>query len=132
MPRPQSILLRIAGKEIESRERLCRNWRVIERTRAWCNRARRLSIGERRADIYEAFSSLVASLVTLSQIEQLCHALPRRSRPMAGLDAFRGRLPPHRRAGKWPGVSLIAVFVSGALGSPALALLRDRCHRQLS
>ncbi|KMO33210.1 transposase, partial [Methylobacterium tarhaniae] len=40
---------------------------------AWSTRARRLPIRyERRADIYEAFTVLQASLITLHQIERFC------------------------------------------------------------
>ncbi|WP_156635583.1 transposase, partial [Methylobacterium sp. Leaf123] len=46
---------------------------VVERTHAWFNRFRRLPIRyERRADIYEAFTSLAASLITLNQIRRFC------------------------------------------------------------
>lgn len=46
---------------------------VVERTHAWFNCFRRLPVRyERRADIYEAFTSLAASLITLNQIKQFC------------------------------------------------------------
>ena len=42
---------------------------MVERTHAWFNRFRRLPIRyERRADIYEAFTSLIA----LNQIKRFC------------------------------------------------------------
>lgn len=44
-----------------------------EDTHAWFNRFRHLFIRyERRADIYEALTSLAASLITLNQIRQFC------------------------------------------------------------
>ncbi len=45
----------------------------MERTNARFNRFRRLPIRyERRADIYDAFTSLAASLITLNQIGRFC------------------------------------------------------------
>ncbi|MFJ7441732.1 hypothetical protein ACIQW5_29615, partial [Methylorubrum thiocyanatum] len=45
----------------------------VERTHAWFNSFRRLSIRyERRSDIYEAFTTLAASLITLNQIKRFC------------------------------------------------------------
>ncbi|GJD66490.1 hypothetical protein MPEAHAMD_6688 [Methylobacterium frigidaeris] len=49
---------------------------MVERSHAWFNRARRLPVrDERRADIYEAFTLLQASIITLHQIERFCEAL---------------------------------------------------------
>ncbi len=46
---------------------------IVERTHAWFTRFRRLPIHyERRADIYEAFTSLAARIMTLNQIRRLC------------------------------------------------------------
>lgn len=71
--RARRIVLRIARKGIESSDRLGRHSWVGERTHAWFNRFRRLSIGyERRAHIYEAFTSLAASIITLNQIKRFC------------------------------------------------------------
>ncbi|CAO4163545.1 Transposase DDE domain-containing protein [Methylorubrum populi] len=71
--RARGIVPRIARKGIESRERLGRHRWVVERTHAWFNRFRRLPIRcERRSDIYEAFTSLAASLITLNQIRRFC------------------------------------------------------------
>jgi transposase len=54
---------RIARRGIDSRERLGRHRWVVERTHAWFNRFHRLPVRyERRADIYEAFTSLAAAL----------------------------------------------------------------------
>jgi transposase len=51
---------------------LKRRW-VVERTHAWFNCFRRLPIRyERRIDIYQAFSTLAASLITLNQIRRFC------------------------------------------------------------
>ena len=46
---------------------------MVERSHAWFNRARRLPVRyERRTDIYEAFTLLQASLITLRQIRWFC------------------------------------------------------------
>ncbi|RYY07616.1 MAG: IS5 family transposase [Alphaproteobacteria bacterium] len=71
--RVRGIVSRIARRGIESSEKLSRHRWVVERTHAWFNRFRRLPIRyERRADIYEAFTSLAASLITLNQIRRFC------------------------------------------------------------
>lgn len=58
---------------VESSEKLGRHRWVVERAHAWFHRFRRLPVRyERRADIYEAFTSLVASVITVNQIEQFC------------------------------------------------------------
>ncbi|TXN60385.1 IS5 family transposase [Methylobacterium sp. WL18] len=65
--RMRGIVPRIARRGIESSERHGRHRWVVERTHAWFNRFRRLPIRyERRADIYKAFTSLAASLITLN------------------------------------------------------------------
>ncbi|MCJ2020814.1 IS5 family transposase [Methylobacterium sp. E-065] len=59
--RARGIMPRIARPGIESSERLGRHRWVVERTHAWFNRYRRLPVRcERRAGIYEAFTSLIA------------------------------------------------------------------------
>ncbi|MGH1569446.1 IS5 family transposase [Methylobacterium sp. P31] len=71
--RARGIVPRIARRGIDSSERLGRHRWVVERTHAWFNRFRRLPVRyERRADIYEAFTSLAASLITLNQIKRFC------------------------------------------------------------
>jgi hypothetical protein len=71
---------RIARKDIESSQRLDRHHWVVERIHAWFNRFRRLPIRfERRAEIYEAFTSLAASLITFNQIRALVRVLRRDS-----------------------------------------------------
>nr|WP_244435319.1 IS5 family transposase [Methylobacterium sp. B34] len=71
--RARGIVPRIARRGIDSSERLGRHRWVVERTHAWFNRFRRLPVRyERRADIYEAFTSLAASLITLNQIRRFC------------------------------------------------------------
>jgi transposase len=58
------IRIRIARKKIDSSERLGRHRWVVERTLAWLNRYRRLTIRyERRADIHEAFLTLACALI---------------------------------------------------------------------
>ncbi len=74
--RARGITPRIARRGIERSDRLGRHRWVVERSHTWFNRARRLPIRyERRADIYEAFTFLKASLITLHQIQRFCWAL---------------------------------------------------------
>ncbi len=64
---------RIARKGVEGRERLGRHRWVIERTMAWFNQFRRLTVRyERRADIHEAFLSLGCSLICCNAINRFC------------------------------------------------------------
>ena len=71
--RARGIVPRIARKGIESSQKLGRHRWVVERTHAWFNRFRRLPVRyERRADIYAAFTSLAASLITRNQIKRFC------------------------------------------------------------
>ena len=71
--RARGIRSRIARRGIERSDRLGRHRWVVERSHAWFNRARRLPVRyERRADIYEAFTFLQASLITLNQIKRFC------------------------------------------------------------
>lgn len=61
--RQRGIVPRIARKGIESCERLGRHRWVVERTLAWLNRYRRLTVRyERRADIHLAFLTLGCAL----------------------------------------------------------------------
>ena len=71
--RRRGIMPRIARRGVESSERLGRHrWRV-ERTLAWLNRFRRLTVRyERRADIHLAFTTLGCALVCLNQIWRFC------------------------------------------------------------
>jgi transposase len=58
------IKIRIARTGIESREKLGRHRWVVERTMAWFNHYRRLTIrDERRQEIHEAFLSLGCALI---------------------------------------------------------------------
>jgi transposase len=71
--RARGIVPRIARKGIESSGQLGRHRWVVERTHAWFNSVRRLPIHyERRSDIYEAFTTLAASLITFNQIKRFC------------------------------------------------------------
>jgi hypothetical protein len=64
---------RIARKGVERSQKLGRHRWVVERTDSWFNRFCRLPIrDERRADIYEIFTSLAASLISLNQITRFC------------------------------------------------------------
>ena len=69
----RGIRPRIARRGIESSQRLGRHRWVVERTHAWLNRMRRLAVRhERRADIYQAFTTLGCALVCLRQIRRFC------------------------------------------------------------
>ena len=58
------IKVRIARKGIDTSDRLGRHRRVVERTLAWLNRYRRLTIRyERRVDIHQAFLTLGCALI---------------------------------------------------------------------
>lgn len=69
--RRRGITPRIARRGVESSERLGRHRWVAERTLAWFGRYRRLTVRyERRADIFEAFHHLAASLICLRFTER--------------------------------------------------------------
>jgi transposase len=69
--RRRHIAGRIARKGVESSERLGRHRWVVERTLAWLNRFRRLTVRyERRADIHEAFLTLGCILITWDAIQR--------------------------------------------------------------
>jgi transposase len=62
--RERHIKGRIARRGVDSSERLGRHRWVVERTLAWLNRYRRLTVRyERRADIHAAFLSLGCALI---------------------------------------------------------------------
>ncbi len=68
--RKRHITPRIARRGIERSDRLGRHRWVVERTLAWLNRFRRLTIRyERRADIHDAFLKLGCALICLRRIE---------------------------------------------------------------
>jgi transposase len=69
--RRRGIRPRIARRGVESNERLGRHRWVVERTLAWLNRFRRLTVRyERRADIHEAFLILGCILITWDAIQR--------------------------------------------------------------
>ena len=71
--RARSIMPCIARQGVETRDTLGRHRWVVERTFAWLNRFRRLTIRyERRADIHEAFVTLGCALICLNQIRRFC------------------------------------------------------------
>jgi transposase len=71
--RARGIVSRIARRGVESSEKLGRHRWVGERTHAWLNRFRRLPVRyERCADVFEAFTSLAASVSTFNQIKRFC------------------------------------------------------------
>ena len=71
--RARSITPRIARRGVERNDRLGRHRWVVERTLAWLNRFRRLTIRyERRADIHLAFVTSGCALICLNQIKRFC------------------------------------------------------------
>jgi transposase len=65
------IKVRIARKGIDASTRLGRHRWVIERTLAWLNRYRRLTVRyERRADIHQAFLTLGCCLICFHTLQQ--------------------------------------------------------------
>ena len=69
--RRRHICCRIARKGIDSSERLGRHRWVIERTLAWLNRYRRLTVRyERRADIHQAFLTLGCALICFNALQK--------------------------------------------------------------
>jgi transposase len=68
--RRRHIRVRIARKGIDSSERLGRHRWVVERTLAWLNRFRRLTVRyERRADIHQAFLTLGCCLICFNALQ---------------------------------------------------------------
>ncbi len=66
--RIRGVRPRIARRGVDNSQRLGRHRWVVERTHAWLNRFRRLSVRyERRADIFLAFNILGCALVCLNQ-----------------------------------------------------------------
>ena len=69
--RRRHIQVRIARKGIDSSERLGRHRWVIERTLAWLNRYRRLTVRyERRADIHQAVLTLGCALLCFNALHK--------------------------------------------------------------
>ncbi len=67
--RQRHIIPRIARKGIERSDRLGRHRWVVERTLAWLNRFRRLTVRyERRADIHQAFLTLGCALICFNAL----------------------------------------------------------------
>ena len=71
--RRRHIKTRIARRGIESSQRLGRHRWVVERTLAWLNRFRRLTIRyERRIDIHQAFLTLGCAIICFQQLQRFC------------------------------------------------------------
>lgn len=71
--RRRGITARIARKGIESRERLGKHRRVVERTHAWFARFGKLRIRfERRLNIHLALLSLAAAIICSRFVDDLC------------------------------------------------------------
>lgn len=70
--RKRGIAPRIARRGVESSERLGRHRWVVERTLAWLNRFRRLTVRyERRADLHQAFLSLGCALICWQALQRV-------------------------------------------------------------
>ena len=68
--RRRHVTSRIARKGVESSQKLGRHRWVVERTLAWLNRFRRLTVRyERRADIHQAFLSLGCALICWNYLQ---------------------------------------------------------------
>jgi IS5 family transposase len=71
--RQRGIIARLARRGIESSAKLGRHRWVVERTQAWINRFRRLTIRyERRADIHQAFLTLGCTVICFQQLQRFC------------------------------------------------------------
>ena len=69
--RRRHIACRIARKGIDSSERLGQHRWVVERTLAWLNRFRRLTVRyERRTDIHQAFTTLGCALLCFRTLQK--------------------------------------------------------------
>jgi IS5 family transposase len=69
--RRRHVTARIARRGIERSDRLGRHRWVVERTLAWLNRFRRLTVRyERRADIHQAFLSLGCALICWNYLQE--------------------------------------------------------------
>jgi IS5 family transposase len=67
--RRRHIRIRIAPKGVDSSERLGRHRWVVERTLAWLNRFRRLTVrDERRVDLHQAFLTLGCALICFRKL----------------------------------------------------------------
>lgn len=67
------ITTRIARKGIDTSQKLGRHRWAVERTLAWLNQFRRLTIRyERRVDIHAAFLSLGCSLICVNALHRFC------------------------------------------------------------
>lgn len=68
--RKRRIKVRIARRGVASSTRLGRHRWVVERTLAWLNRYRRLTVrDERRADLHQAFLSLGCALICWTHLQ---------------------------------------------------------------
>jgi IS5 family transposase len=71
--RARHIKARIARRGIDSSQTLGRHRWVVERTLAWLNCFRRLTIRyERRADIHQAFLTLGCAVICFQQLQRFC------------------------------------------------------------
>ena len=71
--RARGIKPRIARRGVESSQKLGRHRWVVERTFAWLNQFRRLTVRyERRADLHLALITLACAVICLRQVRRFC------------------------------------------------------------
>ena len=71
--RRRGITPRIARRGVESATSLGKHRWVVERTFAWLNRFRRLTIRyERTADLYQAFCTIAATIICFKALKRFC------------------------------------------------------------
>ena len=71
--RVRGIKSRIARREVESSQKLGRHRWVVERTFAWLNQFRRLTVRyERHADLHLALTTLACAVICLRQVRRFC------------------------------------------------------------
>ena len=71
--RIRGVTPQIARRGTESTQRLGKHRWVVDRTFAWINRFRRITIRyERRADIHLAFTTLACALICMNQVRRFC------------------------------------------------------------
>ena len=71
--RARSVTPRIARRGVDTSQKLGRHRWVVERTFAWLDQFRRLTVRyERRADIHRAFTTLGCAIIRMNQIRRFC------------------------------------------------------------
>jgi IS5 family transposase len=71
--RRRHVAPRFARRGLDTSRKLGRHRWVVERTLAWLNRFRRLTIRyDRRVDIHQAFLTLARALICFQQLQRFC------------------------------------------------------------